>query len=92
MIMTVITSITDVPPERALPPKSAPIFFAGGKQDCVCLVSVAHALFADEAFKHHHITIRDYDADHWLNLSHADEITRELERWIENVVLKKVNF
>lgn len=43
-------------------------------------------VFTAPQFKDHQITIRDFDADHWLILSHADEINRELDGWLQGVV------
>ncbi len=79
---------TEVPDERAYPPSNAPIFFAAAKHDVVCLPENGYRTFSQEAFKDHDITTHEYDADHWLILSNADEINSDLGAWLDNVVYK----
>lgn len=38
------------------------------------------------SFKDHNITIHDYDADHWLILSHAKEISSDLDNWLGKIL------
>lgn len=77
------TKYTEIPPERAYPPASAPIFYGAAIHDYICLAANGHAAFNADGFKNHSVTIKDYDADHWLILSKADEINHDLEAWIE---------
>ncbi|KAJ3555945.1 hypothetical protein NM688_g2295 [Phlebia brevispora] len=78
-----------VPLERAWPPAHAPIFFGAATKDYICATANGHALLGGEKFKHHNVTIRDFEADHWLMYSHAEDVCRELESWIESTVFKK---
>ncbi|KAI0791407.1 epoxide hydrolase [Abortiporus biennis] len=64
------------------PPASSPIFFGAARYDKICLPSIGIELLESDAFKHHQVTIKEYDGDHWLILSHADQINRDLEAWI----------
>ncbi|GJE91580.1 alpha/beta hydrolase [Phanerochaete sordida] len=77
-----------IPYERRLPPQSAPLFFGGAKNDYICLAQTGYAVFGSEVFKEYSVTTKEYDADHWLILSTADEIARDLDAWIEGTVLK----
>lgn len=70
---------------------SAPIFFGAALKDYICIAEQAYERFAAEEFKNHNITIRDFDGDHWIILSHADEINKELKKWFEETVLPKAN-
>ncbi|KAL4245621.1 AB hydrolase superfamily protein [Abortiporus biennis] len=77
-----------VPLNQSLPPASTPIFFGGAKYDYVCRSDMGTRLFASDMFKKHNVTIREFEADHWLILSVHKEVNRELEAWLENVVRK----
>lgn len=70
---------------------SAPIFFGAALKDYICIVEQGYEWFATDEFKEHDITIRNFDGDHWIILSHADEINRELKKWLEEKVLPKVD-
>ncbi|THG98676.1 hypothetical protein EW026_g3561 [Hermanssonia centrifuga] len=72
--------------KRTYPPSSAPIFFAGARKDAICLPENGYRTFAEEGFKDHKITTHEYDADHWLYLSHADEINADLGTWLKSIV------
>ena len=76
-------SSSDIPPERAFPPKDAPVFFGAANKDYICLPAIGYGIFNGDSFKDHKVTIKEYDADHWLILSHAQQLTRDLEEWIE---------
>ena len=39
-------------------------------------------MFKSDAFKGHQVTIKNYDADHWLILSKGPQISHDLEAWI----------
>lgn len=82
--------MTEVPPARILPPKTAPLFFGGAKHDFLCVAENGYTVFRSETFGEHDVTIREFDADHWIILSKADEVCREVESWIEGTV-NKVN-
>ncbi|KAL4244179.1 AB hydrolase superfamily protein [Abortiporus biennis] len=71
-----------VPKSDYYPPASSPIFFGAARYDRICLPSIGVDLFESDAFKDHNVTVKEYDGDHWLILSHADQINRDLEAWI----------
>ncbi|EKM56413.1 uncharacterized protein PHACADRAFT_118086 [Phanerochaete carnosa HHB-10118-sp] len=79
-----------IPSERKFPPARAPIYFGATKNDEVCAPIIGYTVFAHEAFSKHSVTMKEYDSDHWLILSHADEIVDDLEEWIEGTVVTKV--
>ncbi|KAI0344606.1 epoxide hydrolase [Trametopsis cervina] len=80
-----------IPENRKNIPVSAPIFFGAAKQDRICLPQQGYDQFGSDDFKYHNVTIREFDGDHWIILSHADEINKELVHWIEEVVVPKAN-
>ena len=57
-----------------------PVFFAGCTRDYVCLSGPGLAGTSKHAKD---ITYKEFDADHWVLLSHADEVNKELLAWIE---------
>ena len=74
---------TEIPSERLYPPTSTPIFFGVGKFDYICTPDVGYATYRVPEFEKHKITMKEYDADHWFLLSHANELSRDLLDWIE---------
>ena len=54
-------------------------------RDRVGIAEVQKCYFTDPKFKDHDITIHDYDADHWLILSHAKEISEDLDKWLARI-------
>ncbi|EKM56417.1 uncharacterized protein PHACADRAFT_207661 [Phanerochaete carnosa HHB-10118-sp] len=79
-----------IPSERKLPPVRAPIYYAAAKDDYVYPPKTGFASFTQEVFRGHSVTMKEYHADHWLILSHGEEIARDLEEWIEGTVAAKV--
>ena len=77
--------LSEIPEDRKFPPASSPIFFGAAKQDYICLPQLGLAGLHRPRFKDHAITIKEYDADHWLLLSVPQEITRDLEAWVEGL-------
>ncbi|KIP06414.1 hypothetical protein PHLGIDRAFT_106968 [Phlebiopsis gigantea 11061_1 CR5-6] len=69
--------------KRAYPPAGVPVFFGAAKNDYVCLPSLGYDVFKGEHFTEGQVTTKEYDADHWLILSKASEISRDLEAWIK---------
>lgn len=59
-----------------------PVFFAAATNDYICLSAFGKTI-VDKHCKN--ATIREFDAGHWVLLSHADELNGELEAWIDNV-------
>jgi len=81
---------SQIPPDRQLPPTATPIFFGAALQDYICLAVMGKKLFAGEAFsKHESITIRDFDADHWLMINLPEEVNRELGAWVDETLRKE---
>lgn len=78
-----------IPPERMFPPASAPIFFAAVSKDYICTPEIGRIIFGNDTFRNHSVTTTEYDADHWFILSHADQVARDLESWIESAVSGK---
>ena len=76
-----------IPKERYLPPTSSPIFFGASLKDYICIADMQKGIMADPKFEDHNVTIREYDADHWSLLSHAREISSDLDDWLAKVVL-----
>lgn len=72
-----------IPADRAYPPAGTPIFFGAAKNDYVCVPSDGYEAFKDEHFAEGQVTMKEYDADHWLILSKVNEISRDLEAWIK---------
>ncbi|KAI0076656.1 epoxide hydrolase [Panus rudis PR-1116 ss-1] len=70
---------------RVTPPSSSPIFFGAASLDYICLLSFSLQTFASDEFKHHDVTVKEYNADHWLVLSHPDAIQQDLGGWIKHV-------
>lgn len=75
-----------IPKSRYLPPTSSPIFFGAALKDYICLAAVQKGLVTDHRFKDHNVTIHDYDADHWLILSHAKDISSDLDSWLGKIL------
>ncbi|GJE89532.1 alpha/beta hydrolase [Phanerochaete sordida] len=76
-----------IPDAQKFPPARAPIYFGVGQQDAICLPEIGYQAFANDGFKGHNITIKEYPGDHWLIRSEAAEIASDLEGWLENSVL-----
>jgi len=55
-----------------------PLFFADYKQDCVCLPARGQA---STSMHGEDVTFKEFDADHWLILSHANEVNKKLLAW-----------
>ncbi|KAI0791300.1 epoxide hydrolase [Abortiporus biennis] len=72
----------NVPKSAYFPPASSPIFFGAARYDRICLPSIGLDVFNADAFKDHKVTMKEYDGDHWMIFSHADQINRDLEAWI----------
>lgn len=60
-----------------------PVFFGGALQDCICLLSDAVKARTRQYCKD--LTMREFDADHWLQLSVPDEVNKELLEWIKGI-------
>ncbi|EKM56434.1 uncharacterized protein PHACADRAFT_207672 [Phanerochaete carnosa HHB-10118-sp] len=63
-----------IPPGRKFPLFRAPIYYAAAKNDYVSPPETGQ-----EVLSGHSVTRTEYNADHWLILSHADEIARDPE-------------
>ena len=58
-----------------------PAFFGAALKDMIALPVFGKATV--QAAAKGPVTIREFDGDHWIVLSHADEINRELSAWLE---------
>ncbi|ETW76562.1 Esterase/Lipase [Heterobasidion irregulare TC 32-1] len=58
-----------------------PAFFGAALKDMIALPVIGKATV--QAAAKGPVTIREFDGDHWIVLSHADEINRELSAWLE---------
>ncbi|THH32650.1 hypothetical protein EUX98_g1519 [Antrodiella citrinella] len=77
-------------PEQQLPPVSTPIYFGVGQHDVICTPKIGKMMFSLDPFKNHIITIKEYDGDHWLVISNGEEIARELDTWVSDVVVPTI--
>ena len=85
----IVGRYTVAPPERAYPPKTSPIFFGATLRDHVCVPEFGYFTMKSEPLKDHDVTIRDFDASHWVMLSHPKETCQELESWLQEHVVGK---
>ena len=76
-----------IPQSRYYPPTSSPIFMGAALRDRVGIAEVQKGYFTDPKFKDHNVTVREYDVDHWSLLSHAKDISSDLDDWLAKVVL-----
>ena len=74
----------EIPADRVYPPAGTPIFYGAATHDYVCVPSDGYEAFKNENFAKGQVTTREYDADHWLILSRASKICRDLEAWIQS--------
>ena len=79
---------TEIPKQRLVPPPTAPIFFGAATHDYICIPALGTAVLQGDEFKGHSITIKEYDSDHWVPLSKAEEVSRDLNAWIEGFLGK----
>ncbi|KII93216.1 hypothetical protein PLICRDRAFT_35398 [Plicaturopsis crispa FD-325 SS-3] len=71
----------NIPLENYSP--KAPVFFGASTKDQICLAAVGKASIAMKCKGVN--TIKEYDADHWLILSHAEQLSADLLGWIEGL-------
>lgn len=83
---------SEIPQERLLPPTSAPLFFAGAKKDYICRIELVRMICEGDLLKEHEVTLHEFDSDHWIIMSHADELNKALEEWLETSVVPKTSF
>lgn len=78
-----ISTSKDVPKENV--PIGKPVFFGSALNDPVCLPAT---------FKKNHnefcanLTVRDYEAGHWVMLEAHEKVNRDLLAWIEGTASK----
>jgi soluble epoxide hydrolase / lipid-phosphate phosphatase len=60
-----------------------PVIFVGSSRDEICASKLIHGSM--EMFAKGSYTFREFDADHWVIWSHADELNRELLTWIKTI-------
>ena len=64
--------------------------YGAEKHDTLCMPQIGYDAMGDVGFKEHNVTIREFDSDHWLIMSKAQEVSEELEKWIVDVVLPAI--
>ncbi|KII93233.1 hypothetical protein PLICRDRAFT_171017 [Plicaturopsis crispa FD-325 SS-3] len=62
---------------------TAPVFFGAATKDHICLAAGGKAEIAKTCKGA--TTIKEYDADHWLILSHGEQISKDLLTWVEGL-------
>ncbi|KII93214.1 hypothetical protein PLICRDRAFT_101285 [Plicaturopsis crispa FD-325 SS-3] len=67
-------------PQENYHPK-VPVFFGAAAKDYICVDWVGKENTVKQCKGPN--TIKEYDSDHWLVLSHAEELSRDLLSWIE---------
>ncbi|KZT64129.1 alpha/beta-hydrolase [Daedalea quercina L-15889] len=72
-----------IPRERL--PLPVPVFYAGGKNDCVSPPALALRHLTQLCPD---LTVREVDAGHWLHLEAPDVVNEALKSWIETVEKK----
>ncbi|EGN94119.1 hypothetical protein SERLA73DRAFT_188704 [Serpula lacrymans var. lacrymans S7.3] len=65
---------------------SHPTFFGAALQDQICVASLGRAAMGKHCTN---ATIREFDADHWVILSHGEEVADALTQWVLEEVLKE---
>ena len=58
---------------------------AAALKDRIGVAEVQKSYVTGIKFKDHDVTIHDYDADHWLILSNAKEISGDLDKWLSRL-------
>jgi soluble epoxide hydrolase/lipid-phosphate phosphatase len=59
-----------------------PVFTAAGKRDPFCAASFM-LMKPDAACTD--VTFKEYDGDHWIQWSHAEELNQDLLAWLEGL-------
>ncbi|KIP01965.1 hypothetical protein PHLGIDRAFT_319667 [Phlebiopsis gigantea 11061_1 CR5-6] len=77
---------TRIPASRAFPPPTAPVYFGAAKNDYVCCPEWGYNAFKAGKFKDSQVTMKEYDSDHWVILSQAEELSRDLGAWIAGFI------
>jgi len=57
-----------------------PVFFGGCKHDTVSMPALGRATLAKHC---KNIRYKEFDHDHWVCLSHPEEVNKELLAWID---------
>lgn len=60
-----------------------PVFYGAATQDHLCVAALFDRGFAQ--FAKGPLTKAEFGGDHWLILSHANEINEKLEGWLEGL-------
>jgi soluble epoxide hydrolase/lipid-phosphate phosphatase len=62
-----------------------PVFFGAALKDYVCLPDLPKASMEKYC---HDLTIKEYDSDHWVQLSCHEVLNGDLESWINKTVVR----
>ncbi|KAI0047474.1 alpha/beta-hydrolase [Auriscalpium vulgare] len=83
----VITQGLDFADDDAIPeaayPIQQPVFFAASALDEACIPVLG--TLGLKAFVKGPLTVKEFQADHWVILSHSQELSEALEKWIEGI-------
>ena len=60
-------------------------YFAAAQEDYICTPGIAESVWTLPEFKDHRITKKSYAADHWIILSHAEQMCADLEEWLGQI-------
>jgi len=63
---------------------SKPGFFAACANDCICLAAIGKQQSLTYV---KNLTVKDYDAGHWVQLEAPDQLNKDLEEWIQAIFL-----
>jgi pimeloyl-ACP methyl ester carboxylesterase len=85
---TIITSGINAEDDKQIPPDrydvKVPVFFGAALRDYVCLAQLGKEHTARRC-SHPSTIIKEYDGDHWIMFSHAEQIAADLHSWIKSL-------
>lgn len=70
----------NIPPQNII--VQQPVFYAACKLDAVCPAALGVQTTQQTCPK---ATIKEYDSDHWIQLSHPEELNNDLLAWLEAI-------
>jgi soluble epoxide hydrolase/lipid-phosphate phosphatase len=63
-----------------------PVFLGGAKHDYIAIIDAQVATAKQYCPE---LVVKEYDSDHWVLLSHADEVNQDLLQWMEGSLPNK---
>ena len=61
-----------------------PVFFGGALNDVICIPAQYEQSMPQYVSN---LTIRTYDASHWLHLEKKDEVNKDIKEWLQTLNL-----